>query len=77
MRFCSHADFGFLVLLAELVYIIQDLKVREGLHHFEARYNTVNELKNRGSNGKKNMIGVCYYKIGGTLATRTEQQYLS
>lgn len=73
-------DFWFYLQL--LIHIIQDLKVREGLHHFEARYNTVNELKNRGINGKKNTIGVCYYKIGGmdetdTLATRTQRQYLS
>lgn len=73
-------DFWFYLQL--LVHIIQDLKVREGLHHFEARYNTVNELKNRGINGEKKHDCVCYYKIGGmdendTLATRTERQYLS
>lgn len=48
---CRFLDFWFYLQL--LVHIIQDLKVREGLQHFEARYNTVNELNNRGINGKK------------------------
>lgn len=53
---CRFLDFWFYLQL--LVHIIRDLKVREGLHHFQARYNTVNELKNRGINGKKTRL-VC------------------